>query len=128
MDTNDAPSNIVTTDSTWTGATESAVTVATGAILAITGTHEGPLTIESLGTAIVSGDVVGPVEVRVAGTLVIEAGGRVSGPITNFGSVTNRGLRAGRVDGREPDDQDGSETVAIPTAGDAATYRLPARE
>jgi len=129
MDTNDAHSQTtVTTDATWTEATQAAVTVASGATLAISGSLDGHLTIDSLGTVLVSGDVVGPVDVRVAGTLVIEAGGRVSGPIRNFGSVTNHGLRAGRVEGREPDDQPGSETIPVANTGETATYRLPPRD
>ena len=128
MDTNDAQGQTtITADETWTGAIEAAVTVASGATLAISGSLEGHLTIDSLGTVLVSGDVVGPIDVRVAGTLVIEAGGRVSGAIRNFGSVTNFGLRAGRVEGREPDDQPGSETVPVANAGETASYRLPQR-
>lgn len=128
MESPDTQTQTITTDTTWSGHTQFAVTVATGATLAISGTHEGSVTIDSLGTVIVTGDIVGPIEIRVAGTLVIEEGGRVAGSISNFGSVTNRGLRAGRVDGREPDDQDGSETVDVSAGLDAPSYRLPPRD
>jgi len=118
----------VTEDAAWAGASEASVTVASGATLAISGSLDGHLTIESLGTVLVSGDVVGPIDVRVAGTLIIETGGRVSGMIRNFGSITNYGLRAGWVEGREPDDQPGSEVVPAASGNESTPHRLGPRE
>jgi hypothetical protein len=122
------------------GSTKGPITVADGGVLVISGEHDGPIevagggqldvrgvvrgpiTIESLGRVTVRGDVVGPVLIRVAGTLAIEAAGRVSGNVTNFGSFTNHGLRAGRVDGRTPDDREESTYIV-----DEPAYELPAR-
>lgn len=118
----------VTEDATWAGASEASVTVASGATLAISGSLDGHLTIESLGTVLVSGDVVGPVDVRVAGTLIIETGGRVSGTIRNFGSITNYGLRAGWIEGRDPDDQPGSEVLPAASSNEPTPHRLVPRD
>lgn len=127
------PERTIATDTELNGETSGALSVADGATLTVAGIHRGSvsvqgggnlvvggelhgaLTLESLASATVLGDVVGPVEVRVAGTLVIEESGRIAGPLTSFGSTTNRGLRSGRAEGRVPDDQPGS-TVAEPGA------------
>ena len=97
-----------------------------GGTVAVTGTLKGTLEVGSLANAVVTGDVVGGVVVRVAGTVVVEAGGRVAGPIVNHGSYTNRGLRSGPVEGREPDDQPGSVN-AEPLHPGIYNYVLPAR-
>jgi cytoskeletal protein CcmA (bactofilin family) len=126
----------------FAGETSGAFSVAEGVDLTITGSHAGSvevageltvegtltgaLTVASLGRVVVRGDVEGPVDVRVAGTLVIESGGRIAGPIVNHGSVTNRGWRSGRVEGRTPDDQDGS-TVEEPLNGSDRFPKLPPR-
>ena len=94
--------------------------------LSIAGRLDGALTVASLGTVIVSGDVVGPVDVRVAGTLVIEASGRIAGPLHSNGSVTNHGWRSGHVEGRTPDDREGSTVMAALHGGDRYPG-LPAR-
>ena len=62
----------------------------------------------------------------MSGTLVVEAGGRLAGPVSNYGSFTNHGLRTGPVEGREPDDQDGSE-VLEPVHPGIYNLTLPAR-
>lgn len=120
-----APSTI-TEQTILTGETSGTVTVLDGGILAIDGRHDGtvilegggtlfvrgtlqgPLEVGSLSTATISGDLNGKIDIRIAGTLVVEADGRVAGPVTNYGSYTNRGYRSGLVEGREPDDQEGS--------------------
>lgn len=109
------------------GVHEGAVEVGAGGHVELRGVVRGPLTIGSLGTVFVAGDMVGPVEIRVAGTLVVEPEGRISGEVTNFGSFTNRGLRAGRVAGRTPDDQPGSVAVDAPLHPGGASYHLPER-
>ena len=103
------------------------VTLEGGASLYISGTLNGGLVVESLSTATVAGDVVGPVTVRVAATVVVEASGRIAGPITNHGSFTNRGFRSGPAEGREPDDQAGSVN-AEPLHPGIYNYALPDRE
>jgi hypothetical protein len=108
------------------GLHEGSIDLGTGAVLEIHGTVRGAVTIGSLATVLVWGDLVGPVEVRVAGTLVIEPSGRIAGSVKNFGSFTNRGLRAGLVEGRMPDDQSGSVQVEAAHVG-GATYQLPER-
>ncbi len=102
------------------------VRVEGGGTLTVAGVLRGSLTIESLATAIVTGDVVGDIEVRVAGNLVVEPDGRVFGTVTNHGSFTNHGLRAGRVEGRAPDDRDGGSELDSTWDGSGA-YRLPPR-
>ena len=92
--------------------------------LTILGTLTGPLTVESLGRVKVAGAVEGPVEVRVAGTVTILPSGRVAGTIVNHGSVINKGWRAGRVEGRAPDDEVGS-TVAEALPGIERYPSLP---
>ena len=94
--------------------------------LAIEGTLNGPLTVESLGRVVVSGDIEGPIEVRVAGTVIILPTGRVAGTIVNHGSVVNQGWRSGRVDGRAPEDADGS-VVAAQLPGIERYPSLPSR-
>lgn len=94
--------------------------------LTIEGTLSGPLTVESLGRVTISGDVDGPIEVRVAANVVILPSGRVAGTITNHGSVVNHGWRSGRVEGRAPEDADGS-TVAAPLHGIDRFPTLPPR-
>ncbi len=94
--------------------------------LTIEGTLSGPLTVESLGRVTISGDVDGAIEVRVAGTVTILPSGRVAGTIINHGSVVNHGWRSGRVDGRAPEDTDGS-TVAAPLHGIDRFPALPPR-
>lgn len=129
---------------TLTGETSGPVTIADGGALTIEGTHTGPVVLEggasllvtgvlngsldvaSLASADVLGDVVGQVTVRVAGTLVVEAEGRVAGPVANHGSFTNRGLRNGPVEGRVPDDQHGGVS-ADPVHPGIYNYTLPAR-
>lgn len=124
--------------------TEASINVADGVVLVIDGTHEGSIEVEpggrleiqgavrglvaigSLGTVVVHGDLVGRVDIRVAGTLIVEPSGRLSGDVTNFGSFTNRGLRAGRVEGRAPDDQPDSVLIEPAHAG-GARYQLPQR-
>lgn len=136
----------VTTNEQLDGASEGDITIGDGGSLVIHGTHEGsievesgghldvrgvvkgPVSVGSLGTVIVFGDVVGAVDIRVAGTLVVEASGRISGEVNNFGSFTNRGLREGRVAGRTPDDQEGSVQVDAPAHPGGASYQLPERE
>ena len=105
---------------------EGSVRVEGGGTLVVAGVLRGSLTIESLASATVTGDVVGDVEVRVAGNLVIAPGGRVFGTVTNHGSFINRGLRAGRVIGRTPDDSEGGSELDSTWDGRGA-YRLPAR-
>lgn len=94
--------------------------------LTIEGTLRGPLTVESLGRVIISGDVEGPVDVRVAGSVIILPSGRIAGTIVNHGSVVNQGWRSGRVDGRLPEDKDGS-VVAAPLGGVDRFPPLPSR-
>jgi hypothetical protein len=103
-----------------------AVCVEGGGKLLVQGTLRGPLTIESLGTVTVTGDIVGDVEIRVAGSLAVEPSGRMFGTVMNHGSFVNRGLRAGRVGGREPDDRDGGSVLDSTWDGTGA-YRLPPR-
>ncbi|MCU1409692.1 MAG: hypothetical protein JWR04_399 [Rhodoglobus sp.] len=142
MDTT-APST-VTGYTTLAGTTTGSVTVLDGGTLIVGGTHDGSVVVEgggtllvqgalrgavevgSLATATVSGDLVGKVEIRIAGTLAVEAGGRLAGPVTNYGSFTNHGMRSGPVEGREPDDSDGSE-VLEPLHPGIYNYVLPAR-
>ena len=102
------------------------VSVEGGGTLVVAGVLRGSLTIESLATATVTGDVIGDIEVRVAANLVIAPEGRVFGTVTNHGSFVNRGLRAGRVEGRPPDDTDGGSQLDSTWDGRGA-YRLPAR-
>ncbi len=102
------------------------VRVESGGTLVVAGVLRGSLTIESLATATVTGDVVGDIEVRVAGNLKVAPEGRVFGTVINHGSFINRGLRAGRVEGRTPDDQDGGSQLDSTWDGKGA-YRLPAR-
>jgi hypothetical protein len=122
---------VITLDTEWTSPSEGAVLVADGATLTIAGSHEGPIeidgssstllvtgsvtgpvTVESLASVIVSGVLTGPVMIRVAGTVTVEAGGRLVGAISNYGSLVNRGHRAGAVGGRTPDDEPGSTALA----------------
>ena len=141
MDT--APAT-VSDRTTLEGATTGNVTVVDGGSLVISGTHDGAVELEggatldiagvlkgtlavgSLATARITGDVVGQVVVRVAGTLVVEASGRVAGPVTNHGSFTNRGLRSGPVEGREPLDESGA-VKAEPVHPGIYNYVLPER-
>jgi hypothetical protein len=102
------------------------VRVEGGGTLVISGTLRGSLLIESLGTATVTGDVVGEIEVRVAGNLQVAPNGRVFGTVVNHGSFINRGLRAGRVEGRAPDDSDGGSELDSTWDG-KGNYRLPPR-
>jgi cytoskeletal protein CcmA (bactofilin family) len=102
------------------------VRVEGGGTLVVAGTLRGSLTIESLATVTVTGDVVGDIEVRVAGNLQIAPQGRVFGTVTNHGSFINRGLRAGRVEGRMPDDSDGGSELDSTWDG-KGNYRLPPR-
>jgi hypothetical protein len=102
------------------------VRVEGGGTLVVAGVLRGALTIESLATVTVTGDVVGDVEVRVAANLVIGPEGRLFGTVANHGSFVNRGLRAGRVEGRAPDDTDGG-TVLDSTWDGSGNYRLPPR-
>lgn len=120
----------VTDETTLVDSTSGSVTVRDGGTLVIDGTHEGAVVLEgggtlhvagalygsleigSLATARVAGDLIGKVEIRVAGTLVVEAGGRLAGPVVNYGSFTNHGVRSGPIEGRTPDDRDGSVRVA----------------
>lgn len=119
----------ITDDSTVVidGVHEGPIELETGGTLEVRGEVRGAVTIGSLATVLVFGDLIGSVDIRVAGTLIVEEGGRIAGPVTNFGSFTNRGLRAGRVEGRMPDDQPGSETVEETHVGGAA-YHLPQRQ
>jgi hypothetical protein len=141
MDT--APTT-VTGEITLNGNTSGAVTVLDGGTLFIAGTHNGAVVLEgsgsvivqgaltgrleigSLSTATVSGDVAGRVEIRVAGTLVVEADGRLSGPVANYGSFTNHGLRNGLVEGRQPDDR-GDAVIVEPQHPGVYNYVLPPR-
>lgn len=141
MDTAPSP---ITDARTLSGTTSGNLTVADGGSLVIAGTHDGTVELEggatvavtgvlkgtlevgSLSNASVSGDVVGAVVVRVAGTLVVEASGRVAGPVTNHGSFTNHGLRSGPVEGREPDDRAGAIN-AEPLHPGIFNYVLPER-
>jgi hypothetical protein len=102
------------------------VRVEGGGTLVVAGVLRGALTVESLATVTVTGDVVGDIEVRVAANLVIAPEGRVFGTVMNHGSFVNRGLRAGRVDGRAPDDADGG-AVLDSTWDGSGNYRLPPR-
>lgn len=137
--------HVVATEETLDGLTRGPVTVRPDALLTVSGTHEGPIELESgaqlrivgvlrgsvaigsLATATVSGDLEGAVEIRVAGTLVVEPEGRVAGTVSNFGSFTNRGLRAGRVEGRAPDDLAGAVDIPVGRPDGPESYRLPAR-
>ena len=105
---------------------EGSVRVEGGGTVVVAGMLRGSLTIESLARATVTGDFVGDIEVRVAGNLVVAPQGRVFGTVTNHGSFINRGLRAGRVVGRAPDDSDGGSQLDSTWDGTGA-YRLPAR-
>lgn len=143
-DMDDAHARIVDEDATFRDHTAGRVTVRDGVTLTIDGDHtgsvlvdgggslvvagslDGSLTIESLATATVTGDLVGDVDIRVAGTLLVERGGRVFGTVTNHGSFTNRGLRGGRVEGRDPDDQDDGGELDSTWDG-SGRYRLPER-
>lgn len=146
MNHRDANQNfVVATEETLDGATRGPVTVRPDALLTVSGTHEGPIELESgaqlrvvgvlrgslaigsLAIATVYGDLEGSVEIRVAGTLVVESDGRVAGPVSNFGSFTNRGFRAGRVDGRAPDDSAGVVDIPFSRPFAPEKYRLPAR-
>jgi len=102
------------------------VRVEGGGALVVAGVLRGAVTIESLAKVTVSGDVIGDIDIRVAGTLVVEATGRVFGTVRNHGSFTNRGLRAGRVEGRMPDESDGGSQLDSTWDGRGA-YRLPPR-
>lgn len=108
------------------GAHEGSIEVEPGGRLEVTGVVRGSVAIGSLGTVVVRGDLIGKVDIRVAGTLIVEPNGRVAGDVNNFGSFTNRGLRAGRVEGRTPDDQPDSVLVEAAHAG-GARYQLPQR-
>jgi hypothetical protein len=117
---------IITTDESFADETKGPMRVRPGVTLRLEGTHAGPLALESgaelrvtgvlrgaldigsTATATVSGEVIGPIEIRIAGTLVVENGGRVIGPVSNFGSFTNHGVRSGPILGRHPDDRPGS--------------------
>jgi hypothetical protein len=131
---------LIATAEQLNGSTIGRITIADGGALVIAGEHDGPIevagggqldvrgivrgpiTIESLGRVNVRGDVVGSILIRVAGTLAVESAGRVSGNVTNFGSFTNHGLRAGRVEGRVPDDRE--ESIYF---DNESSYELPAR-
>ena len=144
MDT--AEPTTVTEPTTLTGATSGAVTVLDGGLLVVDGSHEGSVVLEgggallvrgtlrgslevgSLATATIEGDLVGRVRVLVAGTLVVEAGGRLAGPVANYGSFTNRGSRTGPVEGRSPDDQEGAVEVEPVHPGGVYNYTLPPRD
>ena len=102
------------------------VRVEGGGTLVMAGVLRGALTIESLASVTVTGDVIGDVEVRVAANFMIAPEGRVFGTVTNHGSFINRGLRAGRVEGRPPDDADGGSELDSTWDGQGA-YRLPPR-
>ena len=103
------------------------VLVQGGGSLVIAGTLRGALEIESLASVTVTGDAVGDIDIRVAGTLIVERSGRVFGTVVNNGSFTNHGLRAGRVEGRTPDDQgDGAQLDS--TWNGTGGYRLPPRQ
>lgn len=135
---------IVSSAQTLSGETSGNFTISDGGTLTISGTHDGTVELEGGGTALltgtldgtlevgslanahVTGDVVGAVIVRVAGTVVVATSGRVAGPITNHGSFTNHGMRSGPVEGREPDDQPGSE-VAEPQHPGVYNLTLPPR-
>ena len=137
--------NTISADTTLEGITSGPITVRDGGTLTISGTHEGPVVLEggsvllvrgvlngtvdvaSLATATVFGDLVGRVHIRVAGTLIVEAEGRLAGPVVNYGSFTNRGLRSGPVEGRDPDDQDDAVTVAPLHPGGSYSYALTER-
>lgn len=92
--------------------------------LTIHGTVTGPLTVESLGRVTIAGAVDGSIEIRVAATVTILASGRVAGTIVNHGSVINHGWRSGRVEGRQPEDTEGS-IVADPLPGIERYPSLP---
>ena len=131
---------------TLEGATNGPVTVVDGGALTIVGTHNGGIVLEgggsllvegvlhgsvdvgSLAMATVTGDVVGRITVRVAGTLVVDVDGRLAGPVANYGSFTNRGVRSGPIEGREPDDQAGAIEVEPLHPGGVYNYVLPDRE
>ncbi len=131
---------LVDTAEQMSGSSKGPITVADGGALIISGEHDGPIevtgggqldvrgtvrgaiTIESLGRVNVRGDVIGPILIRVAGTLMIEAAGRLSGNVTNYGSFTNHGVRVGRVEGRSPDDRE--EAIYL---DDDSPVELPAR-
>lgn len=108
------------------GVHRGAVVVEGGGALLVRGALHGPVEVGSLATATVSGDLVGKVDVRVAGTLVVEAGGRLSGPVANYGSFTNHGLRTGPVEGRAPDDREAAVEVE-PVHPGVYNYVLPPR-
>lgn len=121
-----SPTRVVADDALLSGDTAGQVTVLSGAILTIEGRHsgsvelaseaelvllgslEGRLEVGSLAIARISGSLSGPIDIKIAGTLIVEAAGSINGPVTNFGSLTNSGRRAGRVTGRAPDDRAGS--------------------
>ena len=109
------------------GSHDGPVVLEGGATLAVSGVLTGPLEIASLANATVTGDVVGQVVIRVAGTLVVEATGRIAGPVTNHGSFTNHGYRTGPVDGRAPDDQ-GDAVSVEPVHPGIYNYTLPERD
>lgn len=106
---------------------DGAVILEGGATLLVRGALRGPLDVGSLSTATIAGDVIGEVHIRIAGTLVVEADGRLAGPVSNYGSFTNRGLRTGPVGNRLPDDQEGSSEVE-PVHPGVYNYVLPPRD
>lgn len=134
---------VVESEENLAGVTRGPVLVRPDALLTVSGTHEGPIELESgaqlrvvgvlrgfvaigsLATATVIGDLEGDVEIRVAGNLIVESDGRFAGAVSNFGSFTNRGMRAGHVDGRAPDDSAGAVSVDRPHGPEK--YRLPER-
>jgi len=136
---------VIASDTVYEGATHGVVTIVDGGLLTVRGTHDGSIdvsvggqlrvegavhgavSIESLGAALVSGDISGPVDIKVAGTLLVERSGRISGDVTNFGSYTNRGLRVGVVDGREPNDEPGAVTAKSDHGAGPENYGLPQR-
>jgi hypothetical protein len=108
------------------GAHDGAVILESGGTLLVRGSLHGPLEVGSLSTATIAGDLMGKIDIRIAGTLVVETAGRLAGPVVNYGSFTNRGVRNGPVEGRRPDDQHGSSEVE-PVHPGVYNYTLPPR-
>lgn len=99
---------------TLSGTHVGSVEIQGGSALVVRGSVEGPVDVASLATLDIVGSINGALTVKVAGTVVIAPEGSLKGAITNYGSITNNGVRSGTVTGRVPDDQAGSTVDTSP--------------